>query len=234
MTKLHLGCGRKYLDGYVNIDYPTSEHTVQETTLVADVYANISDLIYPAGTVDEVRLHHVFEHFPRQTALGLLCRWTDWLKPGGTLRIETPDLMASAWALVSPFTTSVTRQQIVRHLFGSHEAHWAAHWDGWYKSRFRATLAALGYRNMKFTQSRWSSLRNIEVCAERGNETFTPDDYRTIARDILSRSLITSISSKSLRAVGESEQAMLEVWMREWEQTYTGQSPFTMSKAAKG
>ena len=30
MTRLHLGCGTRYLDGYVNIDYPPSEHTVRE------------------------------------------------------------------------------------------------------------------------------------------------------------------------------------------------------------
>src|SRR5512139_881733 len=108
MTKLHLGCGTRYLDGYVNIDHPPSEHTVQHA-LVADRYADINDLHYPAGEIDEVRLHHVFEHFPRQIALALLCRWTDWLKPGGLLRIETPDAMASAWALISPLTSDRVR-----------------------------------------------------------------------------------------------------------------------------
>lgn len=220
MTKLHLGCGTRYLDGYINIDHPPSEHTVQHA-LVADRYVDISELNYPVGTIDEIRLHHVFEHFPRQLALALLCQWTDWLKPGGLLRIETPDVMASAWALVSPMTSNGARHQIIRHLFGSHEASWAAHWDGWYKDRFKKTLKALGFHDLKFVRSRWGATRNIEVLAIRGDKKFTLENYRSIVEGILAQSLVTHWSKSSLNAVAESEKAMLDVWMREWEQAYT-------------
>ena len=220
MTKLHLGCGTRYLDGYVNIDYPASEHTVQHA-LVADRRADITKVIYPTSTVDEVRLHHVFEHFPRQIALALLCRWAEWLKPGGLLRIETPDVMASAWALISPLTSSSKRYQIVRHLFGSHEAGWAAHWDGWYKDRFRHTLTALGFRDLRFVKSRWGATRNIETLATRGDKKFTLQEYRKIVKDLLAKSLVTHRSRWAFNMVADSEQAMLEVWMREWEQAYT-------------
>lgn len=220
MTKLHLGCGTRYLDGYVNIDYPASEHTVQRS-LVADRCVDITELTYPVSTVDEIRLHHVFEHFPRQIALALLCQWTDWLKPGGLLRIETPDVMASAWALISPLTSSGTRHQIVRHLFGSHEAGWAAHWDGWYKDRFRLTLTALGFHDLRFTKSRWGATRNIEIWAIREDKKFTLQDYRKIVKDLLAKSLVTHRSRWSFNAVAESERAMLEVWMCEWERAYT-------------
>ncbi|MES2364325.1 MAG: hypothetical protein V4563_00380 [Pseudomonadota bacterium] len=220
MTKLHLGCGTRYLDGYVNIDHPPSEHTVQHA-LVADRYADITELIYPTGTIDEVRLHHVFEHFPRQITMALLCQWTDWLKPGGLLRIETPDVMASAWALVSPMTSSGARHQIIRHLFGSHEAGWAAHWDGWYKDRFRHTLTALGFRNLKFVRNRWGATRNIEVLATRGDKTFTLEDYRGIVEELLAKSLVTHGSKWSRKTAAGSERVMLDVWMREWEHAYT-------------
>lgn len=220
MTKLHLGCGTRYLDGYVNIDHPPTEHTVQHA-LVADRYSDITELSYPAGTIDEIRLHHVFEHFPRQLAMALLCHWTDWLKPGGLLRIETPDVMASAWALVSPMTSYGARHQIIRHLFGSHEASWAAHWDGWYKDRFKKTLKALGFHDLKFVRSRWGATRNIEVLAVRGDRKFTVDDYRSVVKGLLAQSLVTHWSKSSLNTVAESEKAMLNVWMREWEQAYT-------------
>src|SRR5712691_2949381 len=129
--KLHLGCGHYYLEGYVNVDYPPADHSVQKT-LRADLFRDLTTLSYPRGTVEEIRLHHVFEHFSRPVALALLCRWRDWLAPGGKLRIETPDLKASAWLLVSPFVCYEDKQEVIRHLFGSHEAHWAVHWDGWY------------------------------------------------------------------------------------------------------
>lgn len=107
MTKLHLGCGRRYLEGYINIDYPLGEQTVQ-TDLVADKYEDITRLSYPTDSIDEIRLHHVFEHFTRTDALALLCRWREWLKPGGLLRIETPDARAGCKLIASPFTSLIS------------------------------------------------------------------------------------------------------------------------------
>lgn len=219
MTRLHLGCGTRYLDGYINIDYPPSEHTVQSEIKV-DRYADILKLWYPKSSVDEIRLHHVFEHFPRQIALALLCRWNDWLVPGGLLWIETPDVMASARALVSPFTSENTRLQILRHVFGSHEAQWAAHWDGWYKSRFLKTLSALGYCRIEFIQSSWEALRNIEAKAHRGSATLGLEEYRPIVKRLLEQSLVTHKTRASSHSVAESEIRMLEVWMKEWEALY--------------
>jgi predicted SAM-dependent methyltransferase len=220
MKRLHLGCGMKYFDGYINIDYPRSAQTVQ-SKLIADHYVDIVKLQYPACSIDEVRLHHVFEHFPRQIALALLCRWTDWLKPGGLLRIETPDVMASAWKLVSPFTSGDTRQQVVRHLFGSHEAAWAAHWDGWYKKRFALTLSALGFGNLRFIRNRWGALRNIEVLGYRGKQIYTLSDYEKIAAGLLKKSQVTYTKARFMNRIAESEREMLEIWMREWKSTYT-------------
>lgn len=209
------------MDGYVNIDYPPVEHTVQ-SGLTADRYEDIVELKFDAGTVDEVRLHHVFEHFTRQVAMALLCRWTDWLKPGGLLRIETPDVMACARALLSPFRSDGYKQQVIRHLFGSHEAKWAGHWDGWYESRFRETLGALGYRNLRIARNRWGALRNIEVVGERSERKFTIDEYRSIVARLLTKSLVTHVAPRSRAAIANSELSMHDVWMRDWERAYSG------------
>ncbi len=97
--RLHLGCGEQRIPATIGIDYPPSEHLVMN--VAADAFADISNLELPPESVDEIRLHHVFEHFSRVTALGLLVRWHRWLKPGGQLRIETPDVMGSARTLLS-------------------------------------------------------------------------------------------------------------------------------------
>jgi hypothetical protein len=41
--KLHLGYGQKYFYGYINSDYPPSEHTVLNKT-VADEFHNLLEL----------------------------------------------------------------------------------------------------------------------------------------------------------------------------------------------
>ncbi len=73
VLKLHLGCGEKYLEGYVNIDFPQSEHSV--LTPKVDMYHDIRTLQYPDNSVDEIQSHHLFEHFSRTDALKLLFRW---------------------------------------------------------------------------------------------------------------------------------------------------------------
>lgn len=218
--KLHLGCGQYYLEGYVNVDYPSSEHSVQKS-LRADVYRDLSTLSYPPASVEEVRLHHVFEHFPRPVALALLCRWRDWLVPGGMLHIETPDLMASARLLVSPWVGYAKKQEVVRHLFGSHEAHWAIHWDGWYPERFVRTLRALGFGKVSVRTAKWMRLRNVEVFAVKGHEVFGLADYRTAAKHLLSLSTIKSERSyENPGPASGSEAQMLGVWMEMWERAY--------------
>lgn len=219
--KLHLGCGTRYLNGYINIDHPPDKHTVQ-SHLIADRYEDIQLLKYSASSVSEIRLHHVFEHFPRQIALAILCRWVDWLKPGGTLHIETPDVMRSAWALISPLTSRSARSQIVRHLFGSHEASWAMHWDGWYAERFKTTLHAFDFKKIRFQRTRWGALRNIEVMATRSSKRFSAEEYETIVRDLLKKSLVSHISRRSFVDIADSELKMLNVWMAEWRQAYYG------------
>lgn len=162
VLRLHLGCGQCYFPGYVNIDYPPSHHTVQVKS-PADLYADIRSLSFEAGTIAEVRLHHVFEHFDRPTALRLLADWHEWLVDGGMLLIETPDFDACARIILSRFKSWPEKAVAMRHLFGSHEAHWAYHLDGWNKQRFRHTLKKLGYGCLEFQRTRWQGTRNIVV-----------------------------------------------------------------------
>ncbi|MEK7174242.1 MAG: glycosyltransferase [Patescibacteria group bacterium] len=149
--KLHLGCGEKYLPGYVNIDHPATEHTVIDVR--ADIYADIRTLSYAENSIEEIRNHHMFEHFTRTEALKLLLTWRRWLMPDGRLVIETPDFAASVRAYVRAWSRR-RRLQLGRHIFGSQEAAWANHLDFWDEGKFRFVLTRLGFKNIRVRRFR--------------------------------------------------------------------------------
>ena len=200
--RLHLGCGSVKLAGYINIDFAPTEHTVQ-TFSAADHFGDILRITFPPESVDEVRLHHVFEHFDRPTALGQLFRWHIWLKIGGILTIETPDLSASLWMLILPWYPYATKQAVLRHLFGSHEAHWAIHYDAWNKEKFSRALRAFGFGDLHFELSKYKSTRNILVHAVK-NQTMSSDLLMKEAEGILRDSLIDN---------SDTENRLLKVWL---------------------
>ena len=150
--RLHLGCGEKHLPGYVNVDFPQERHSLMNTK--ADIYLDITEMNFTDGSIEEVRLHHVFEHFSRVTALALLIRWHGWLKVGGKLQIETPDIMGSARSLLADHPYE-TKMSIVRHLVGDQSADWGYHVDQWFPERFMHTLQALGFAEVTTRSWDW-------------------------------------------------------------------------------
>lgn len=195
-VRLHLGCGEQYLEDYTNIDYPGTEHSVMNVK--ADEYADITILQYAPNSVDEIRLHHVFEHFQRTTALGLLIRWHEWLKPGGKLVIETPDLEGSAKIFLSNQPWEI-KAATVRHLAGDHSDKWAIHVDHWSSERFQHTLKALGFADVQTTASNWAHppyLANVTAVATKG-KNLTRDELLLAADSILWESTVSPVEQKS-------------------------------------
>jgi predicted SAM-dependent methyltransferase len=203
--RLHLGCGENYLEGYVNVDFPPSEHSVQ-TTSVADEIADLTRLQYPPASVQEIRLHHVFEHFDRPTALRLLVDWRTWLAPGGELVIETPDFERCARVFARRLALRRRRGVLLRHVFGSHEAAWAVHWDGWYEARYRETLGALGYTDLRFQHASWRGTYNVTVRARPDEVAHTREDLLAAAEGLLRASLVDESAS---------ELRLLDHWVSE-------------------
>jgi ubiquinone/menaquinone biosynthesis C-methylase UbiE/tetratricopeptide (TPR) repeat protein len=200
--RLHLGCGEQYMQGYVNIDHPPSEHQVMQPK--ADCFADLTELDFPPGSLDEIRLHHVFEHFNRVTALALLIRWQTWLKVGGILHIETPDMAGSARTLTSDASFKV-KMGVVRHLEGDQVDQWAYHIGQWFPERFERHLGALGFE----VQTRsWSwphepYLSNVEAIA-------------TKRRDIPEHDLLQSADALLWDStVADAEAPTHEAWCRQ-------------------
>ena len=80
--KLHLGCGHKHFDGYVNVDLWISE--------AADVVCDISKLPWPDNSAMVIESYHIIEHISHTKILDTLEEWYRILKTGGYFIIECP------------------------------------------------------------------------------------------------------------------------------------------------
>lgn len=206
--KLHLGCGEHYIPGYLNIDFPAASHTVQQVS-VADVHADILSLRYARGSVAEVRCHHVFEHFTRPIACAVLSCWSAWLASGGRLHIEVPDLGGCARTILNPFASSRKRSLAERHAFGTHEADWAHHYEGYSSKGFQMLLSAFRFEKVKVLKIRYKGTRNIEAIFRKAAVRWERDDFERAAENYLRSFLV----DESL-----TEEQLLQVWMETYRE----------------
>ena len=81
--KLHLGCGKRYIPGFIHIDQRRLPHVdyVQDVCDLSNFKDNSIDLIYSC---------HLLEHFKRVEINKILAEWYRVLKKGATLRIAVP------------------------------------------------------------------------------------------------------------------------------------------------
>lgn len=205
--KLHLGCGQIYLKGYLNIDFPLSKHSIQNKS-VADKHADILKLSYPENSIEEIRLHHVFEHFTRPVACALITKWYTWLKPNGILRIEVPDFQRTAKVVLNPFNTDRKKLLAIRHIFGSHEAQWAIHCEGYTPESLSTLLKMYGFKINKINKNSWKGTYNIEVIANKISEKQNKKQFEKITINYLKQFLVDE---------SESELKLLAVWMNEYK-----------------
>ncbi|MGI9211736.1 MAG: DapH/DapD/GlmU-related protein [Methylococcaceae bacterium] len=88
-VRLHLGCGSRYIPGFLHIDAQPFPHV--------DWVSDVAQLdMIPESCVDLIYASHVLEHFGRWEFRSVLSEWRRILKPGGVLRIAVPDFAACA------------------------------------------------------------------------------------------------------------------------------------------
>jgi glycosyltransferase involved in cell wall biosynthesis/ADP-heptose:LPS heptosyltransferase/2-polyprenyl-3-methyl-5-hydroxy-6-metoxy-1,4-benzoquinol methylase len=212
--RLHLGCGERRLKGYINIDFPPSEHTVQASS-GADVYSDITKLNLAGQSVDEIRLHHLFEHFDIATAIALLCKWHQWLKKDGIICIETPDVEVSSGLISGKDLSYKQKQSVLRHIFGSHEAPWAIHKDGWYEAKFKHVLGSLGFKDINFSRSVWQMTHNITVTAQKA-ESVDTQVLCVTAKKLLRDGMVDEAAS---------EEKLWAVWCKKFDEIFSVAGP---------
>lgn len=125
--KLHLGCGKRHLDGYLNID--------ARADVGADLVADITNLTsFENEEVEEIYACHVLEHIPRPQVMDVLKHWHRILKPGGILLVSVPDFAA----LCNLYQDGVPMQRLIGPLCGrqnypanTHYAVYDYHYLAW-------------------------------------------------------------------------------------------------------
>ena len=86
--KLHLGCGPRYIPGFVHIDLLPAPHV--------DIVGPVERLPLADGQASLIYASHVLEHFGRREYKAVLAEWFRVLAPGGVLRLAVPDFAACA------------------------------------------------------------------------------------------------------------------------------------------
>jgi predicted SAM-dependent methyltransferase len=85
--KLHVGCGKRYLPGFVHVDLADYPHI--------DWRRDVHDLSFlPPASADLLYASHVLEYFDRWEVKDVLRNWREVLRVGGTLRVAVPDFEA--------------------------------------------------------------------------------------------------------------------------------------------
>ncbi len=136
--KLHLGCGKRFIPGFVHIDAVDYPHIDHVTTI--DNLSFIGN-----DTVALIYNCHVLEHFKRRDVERVLREWFRVLKPGGTLRTSVPDFES----LCEIYRRFGNLDLIIGPLFGRQDYLYNIHYNVFDFSTLSALLERCGFTRIR-------------------------------------------------------------------------------------
>lgn len=103
MLKLNLGCGKRILPDYVNIDNNPFLHKVSQGPICegSSRVMDVRNLMYADESVDEILAEFVLEHIPYFEIQETIWEWWRVLKVSGNLVLLVPDFEAIARAYLA-------------------------------------------------------------------------------------------------------------------------------------
>jgi SAM-dependent methyltransferase len=135
--KLHLGCGEKHINGFINVD-------VRELNGV-DLVDDIKELTsIETESIDLIYASHVLEHIGRREYLKVLKRWYDVLRPNGVLRIAIPDFEK----IVDHYNENKDLSTLRGFLYGGQTYPENFHYCIWDFETIKKDLISVGFKDV--------------------------------------------------------------------------------------
>jgi len=136
--KLHLGCGRRILPGWCNVD--VVDLPGLDLRCAVDRMPMLAD-----GSADVAYASHILEHFQRRDVPRVLAEWRRVLRPGGTLRIAVPDFAA----LCDLYRETGRLDLVIGPLFGRGDYLYNLHYNAFDLATLRRELEAAGFVDVR-------------------------------------------------------------------------------------
>lgn len=149
---VNLGAGEDQDPGALNLDIRPLPGI--------DVVAEARRLPFLDGAVDELRASDLLEHFPTAQAGPVLDEWLRILKPGGKVRVQTPDLRALCRRYLEG---RLSHDEAVDWLYGGQDHSFNFHQTGFDEERLRRMLEERGIVDIRRVRDAVSSKN---VCLE--------------------------------------------------------------------
>jgi len=161
-VKLNLGCGKRILPGYTNIDLHNPR---------ADVIHDLTlPLPYEDSSVDVILAEHIIEHFLPPKWPMVIRDWARVLKPEGEIIIHCPDIKRCARNLLADRPTSI---RWLLPIFGGYSGPGQIHKNGFWLEKIEMDLKAVGIevcehwylRDRKVTPTGFNiAVRGVKKC----------------------------------------------------------------------
>ena len=132
--KLHLGCGKRCIPGWVHIDaveYPHIDHVSAIDRLP----------FIPSESVEMIYACHVLEHFKRAAVLDVLREWRRVLAPGGRLRLSVP----SFESICQIYARTGNIRDVIGPLFGRQDYLYNIHYNVFDRQTLSRFLLEAGF-----------------------------------------------------------------------------------------
>jgi hypothetical protein len=89
-------------------------------------------------------------------------------------------------------------------MYGSHEAFWAIHCEGWIIERLSMILKSIDFESIEVKKQSWKGIHNFEIIAKKNDIELSNKELENKVKDFLSDYLVDFT---------ESEMKTLDLWM---------------------